>query len=181
MAEKYGKKVKALMTGELKEVFSENTGFIFSSIENMKASDMDKLRKKMRQSGSRFLVVKNRLADLALKEMKLAELSDTVREQKILGIGVIKKDPVLVAKLLAEFSKGNEGFNVLKGYLESRVLTKDEIKRLAELPGREQLLAMVVRTMNAPITSFAGVLASIVRSVLYTLKAVTEKKEKESE
>jgi len=83
MAEKYGKKVKALMTEELKEVFSENAGFIFSSVENIKANEMDKLRKNMRQSGSRFMVVKNRLADLALKEMKLTELSNTAREQKV--------------------------------------------------------------------------------------------------
>ncbi|MBL7073271.1 MAG: 50S ribosomal protein L10 [Candidatus Omnitrophica bacterium] len=177
MAEKYGKKVKELMTVEMKKVFSENEGFILSSIENIKATEMDRLRKKMRQSGTRYMVIKNRLAELALTEANLTELAPDVREQKIMGVGVIEKDPVLVAKLLAEFSKANKGFNISKGYLDGRVLTKDEIKHLAELPGREQLLAMVLSMMNAPITGFACVLSQIVKSVLYALKAVSEKKQ----
>jgi len=177
MTEKYGKKVKELMTGEMKKVFSENEGFIFSSIENIKATEMDKLRKKMRQSGSKYMVVKNRLAELALTEANLTELSDAVREHKILGVGVIEKDPVLIAKLLAEFAKENKGFNISKGYLDGRVLTKDEIKHLSELPGREQLLSMVLSMMNAPITGFACVLSAVVKSVLYALKAVSEKKQ----
>jgi len=176
MAEKYGRKIKELMTGEMKKVFSENEGFIFSSVENIKATEMDKLRKKMRQSGSRYMVVKNRLAELALTSANLTEFADVVREHKILGVGVIEKDPVLVAKLLAEFSRANKGFNVSKGYLDGRVLTKDQIKHLAELPGREQLLAMVLSMMNAPITGFACVLSAVVKSVLYALKAVSEKK-----
>lgn len=178
MAEKYGKKVKELMTVEMKKVFSEKEGFILSSIKNIKATEMDKLRKKMRQSGTRYMVVKNRLAELALTSANLTELAPAVREQKIMGVGVIEKDPVLVAKLLAEFSKANKGFNISEGYLDGRVLTKDEIKHLAELPGREQLLAMVLSMMNAPITGFACVLSALVKSVLYALKAVKEKKEK---
>jgi len=177
MAEKYGKKVKELMTAEMKKVFSENMGFVFSSVENIKAKDMDKLRKKMRKSGSRYMVVKNRLANLALKEAGISELCDTVSDQKILGVGVIEKDPVIVAKLLSEFSKENDGFNISKGYLEGRILTKEKVKELADLPGRDQLLAMVASTMNAPITGFVGVLASLLRSVLYALEAVKEQKE----
>jgi len=179
MAEKYGKKVRELMVGEMKNVFSEKKGFVVSSVENIKASEMDVFRKRMRQSGSRFVVIKNRLARIALKEAGISELCDTVNEKKILGVGVIEEDPVLVAKLMMEFSRQNKGFKVADGYLEGRQLTAEKIKELSELPGREQLLAMVVGTLNAPIANFVGVLASVLRSILYALNAVKEKKEEE--
>ena len=179
MAEKYGRKVKELMIQEMKDVFSENKGFVFSSIENIKASEIDVLRKKMRQSGSKYFVIKNKLAKLALEEAGINEFTSIVEEEKILGIGVIKEDPVLIAKMLTEFSKKNKGFQVSKGYIEGRLLQEDRIKELAELPGREQLLAMVVGMMNAPIAGFVGVLSSILRSLVYALNAIKEKKEGE--
>ncbi|MFH1394976.1 MAG: 50S ribosomal protein L10 [Candidatus Omnitrophota bacterium] len=180
MAQKYGKKVKEIMVEEMKNVFTENTGFVFSKVENIKSSEIDKFRKKMRQSGSRYMVVKNRIADLALKEAGISELCGTVKEKHVLGVGVIKKDPVHVAKMMVEFSKENSGFKISNGYLEGRVLEASKVKELSELPSREQLLAMVLGTMNAPITSFVGVLAAMVRSLLYALKAVKEKKQEQT-
>ena len=179
MAEKYGKKTKKLMIDEMKEVFSENKGFIFSSINNIKASEIDKLRKKMRQSGSYYMVLKNRLAERALKDAGIESFSDKVNEKKVLGIGLIKKDPVQVAKLMAEFAKANKGFKLSEGYLEGQVLAAEKVKELSELPGREQLIAMVVNIINAPISGFVGVLGAINRSLVCVMNAIKEKKEKE--
>jgi large subunit ribosomal protein L10 len=180
MAEKYGKKVRELMIREMKDVFSGKKGFVISSFENVKASEMDTFRKKMRQSGSRFMVIKNRLARIALKEAGISELNETMSEKKVLGIGIIEEDPVLVAKLMMEFSKKNKGFKVADGYLEKQPLAAERIKELSELPGREQLIAIVVGTLNAPISNFVGVLSSVVKKILYVLNAVKEKKEKEN-
>jgi large subunit ribosomal protein L10 len=177
MSENYGKKVRSLMVSEMKDVFSENKGFVVSSIENLKASEINVLRKKMRQSGSRYLVVKNRLAVRALEEAGIEGVADTVREKKILGLGVITEDAVQVAKTMVEFSKANKGFSVSNGYLEGRFLTAERIKELSDLPSREQLLAMVVGMMNAPITGFVGVLSSVVRSIVCALNAIKEQKE----
>ena len=179
MAEKYGRKVRELMVGEMKDVFSGEKGFVVSSVENIKASEIDKLRKDLRKSGSRYMVIKNRLARIALEEAGIKELSGAMSENEILGIGVINEDPVQIAKLMMDFSKKNKGFKVSQGYLEGRVLEAKKIKELSELPGREQLLAMVVGTMNAPIANFVGVLASVLRSLVYALNAVKEKKETE--
>ena len=177
MAEKYGKKAKELMIKEMKSIFSENKGAIFASIENVKASEIDVLRKKMRQSGSRYLVIKNRLAGIALDEAGMSELAATVKEKKVLGIGIVNEDPVQVTKMMMEFSKKNKGFELSSGYLEGRMITPEKVKELADLPSREQLIAMVVGMMNAPISSFVGVLSSVLRSLVYALNAVKEKKE----
>ncbi len=165
------------MVKEMKDVFSGNKGFVFSSIENVKASEIDVLRKRMRRSGSKYLVVKNRLACRALEDAGIEGLSDTVREKKTLGIGVIEEDPVRVARLMMEFARECKGFEVSKGYFEGRLIEKDRIKELSELPGREQLIAMAIGMMNAPVANFVGVLSSILKSLLYALNALKEKKE----
>lgn len=180
MAEKYGKKVKELQVKEMRRVFSENKGFIFSNIGTMKATEIDILRKKMRKCGVRYIVIKNRLADIALKEVNINGFSDLLNRKEMFGIGVIKDDPVEVAKLMTGFSKENAGFKVADGYLEGRVLCQEKVKELSELPAKEQLIAMVVGTLNAPISNFVNVLSSVVRSVVYALNAVKEKKESES-
>lgn len=177
MAEKYGQKVRDMMVKEMKDIVSEKKGFVVSSVENIKASEIDVFRKQMRQSGSRYFVIKNKLANIALKEAGVDEMASSISEKKTHGIGVIEEDPVIVAKLMAEFSKKNKGFSVANGYLEGRVLSAEKIKELADLPSREQLLAMVVGMMNGPISGFVGVLSSLLRSVLYALNAVKEKKE----
>ncbi len=177
MAEKYGKKVRELMVKEMKDTFTGNKGFVFASVENVKADEMDVLRKKMRQSGSKYFVLKNRLAQIALKEAGLDELCDVVKENKTFGVGVITDDPVKIAKITMEFAKKNKGFSVSRGYLEGRVIDSAKVKELAELPGREQLIAMVLQMMNAPISGFVGVLSGVLRSLLYALNSIKEKKE----
>ena len=76
-----------------------------------------------------------------------------------------------------EFSKKNAGFNVSQGYLDGKVLTADRIKQLAELPSREQLIAMVVGLVASPIRNFTGTLSAVIRSLVYALNAVKDKKE----
>jgi len=177
MDEKYGKKVRELMVKEMKDVFDEKKDFIFTNFENIKAKDFDDFRKKIKDVGTRYLIVKKRLGKIALESAGLSELSDVFEEKKNIGIMVVDKDPVVTAKLLMEFSKKNTGFAVSMGCLEGRVLSKEKIKELSNLPSREQLLAMVVRTMNAPISGFVGVLASVLRSICYVLNAYKDKKE----
>lgn len=176
MAEKYGRKFRELMLGEMKETVTEGKGFIVSRIEGIKATSMDGLRKKLKKSGSRYVVVKNRLAKRALKESGITEMTGALEEKKILGLGIIKDDPVQVAKILMDFSKENPGFTVSNGYLEGQVLSAERVKELSKMPSRQQLIAMTVGMMNAPITSFVGTLSSLLRSVLYALNGVKEKK-----
>ncbi len=177
MAKKYGKKVKELMAKEIKDLLPGNSGFLISSVEKIKASQINELRKSMRKSGSRYLVIKNRVMKRVLKEAGVSGLDEVVSRKSILGISVVKDDPVLVAKLLMEFSKKNQGFKVVEGYIDGKVLSVENVKQLSELPGREQLIAMAVGMIASPIRSFVGVLGGILRSPLYALNSIKEKKE----
>ena len=177
MAVKYGKKVRELMVKEMKDLFENENGFVFSSFDNIKNVDIDSFRKKVKQSGTRHVVLKKRISKIAMDDAGLSEITGVLDERKNVGMTIIKDDPVLIAKILMEFAKANKNFNVSKGYLEGRSLEAEKVKELAELPSREQLLSMVLGTMNAPITGFVGVLASIIRSLCYVLKSLQEKKE----
>jgi large subunit ribosomal protein L10 len=179
MAEKYGRKIKELMVREMKDLFSENEGFVFSSFEKIKATDMDAFRRKLRQSGSRYFVIKNRTSKIAMEEAGLKDFTGILEEKKSIGIGVIKEDPVKVAKVMIDFAKENKGFEVANGFLDGRLLTPEKIKELSQLPGREQLIAMVLSAINAPVSGFVGVLSSVLRSLCHTVNALKEKKEKE--
>jgi large subunit ribosomal protein L10 len=178
MTEKYGKQVRELMKKEMKNVISNNKGFVFSSMENLKASDIDTFRKKMKQSGARYLLVKKRLAKIALEEAGLAELAQlTDQDKKALGMGVIKDDPVNVIKTMIEFSKSNKGFVVAGGYFDGIVLDAARVKQLSELPSREVLLSRLLGAMNGPITGFVGVSAGILRKFMYAINAIKDKKQ----
>ncbi|MBU0570652.1 MAG: 50S ribosomal protein L10 [Candidatus Omnitrophica bacterium] len=178
MAEKYGKKVRELMVKEMESVFGNEKGFMFTSFESIKAPDMDGFRRKVHGLGTKYVIVKKRLGKLALSNRGLSEFEGVFDERKNIGVMVLKNDPVLTAKLLVDFSKKDKNFTVAAGYLEGQVLTQEKIAEIAALPGRKQLLAMVAATMNAPITSFVGVLAATLRSLCYVLNACKDKKEK---
>ncbi len=179
MSEKYGGKVRKLMVKETKETFTSSNGFIIASMENVKATEIDAFRKEIRQAGSKYFVIKNRLANIALEEAGIEGLTETVKQQSVLGVGVIQDDPVQIARMLVDFSKKKKGFNVAQGYLEGRVLSAERVKELAEMPSREQLIAMIVGMINAPISNFVGVLGSILSSLARVVNAIKEKKEKE--
>jgi large subunit ribosomal protein L10 len=177
MAEKYGKKVKDLMVEEIKETVFENKGFIFSNFSNIKTTAIDTFRKQLRNSGSRYFVIKKSMADLALKEAGVEGFDDIIEEKKSTGVGIIAEDPVEIAKIMTDFAKKNKGFEITSGYLDGRVLTAEKVKELSQLPGREQLLAMVVGTLNAPIAGFVNVLAGTIRSLSNVINAIKDKQE----
>ncbi len=164
------------MIKEAERLFTGGQGIVFSSFDGIKASEMDVFRKKLMKSGGRQFILKKRLGKIAMENVGLSELADVFEDNRNIGATLIKDDPAAIVKLLMEFAKANKNFNVTSGYLEGRVLNADKIREFAELPGREQLIAMVVRTMNAPITGFAGVLASVLRSLCYALNSLKEKK-----
>ena len=90
------------------------------------------------------------------------------------------EDPVAPAKILNDFSKDHKALEIKAGILDGKVIALDEVKALAELPSREELLAKLVGSMQAPISGLVNVLQGTIRNFVYTLEAVRQKKEQES-
>lgn len=175
---KYSRLSKELMMKELETKFKKHPNFIISKYTKLSASDINLLRRNVKKIKSEYFVIKNTLASKVIENLDRKDLASTVEGN--CGITFIGGDAVEAAKIILNFAKDHEQFNVRAGVIEGSTIDAEGLKRLASLPSREVLLTMVVSTMQAPISGFVNVLAALPRSFLYALKAVKDQKEKEN-
>jgi large subunit ribosomal protein L10 len=171
---------KQRKVSEIREKFENAKSVILTDYRGINVADMTELRKKLREAGIEFKVLKNTLVKIALEGKNVEELNDSLQGPTALAFSY--DDPVTPAKILSEFSKDHkDGLPKLKaGMLEGKAINADGVKALADLPSREVLLAMVLGGMQAPITGFVRASNGIVSSLVYALNAVREKKEQAS-
>jgi large subunit ribosomal protein L10 len=145
-------------------------------VENrgMAVADMTKLRAKARASGVYFRVVKNTLVRRAVADTPFAQLAEKMVGPLAYGIGT---DPVAVAKVLNDFAKGNEKFVITGGAMPGQVMSAKEIAALATLPSREELIARLLATMQAPVTKLARTLNEVPSKFVRALAAVRDAKQ----
>jgi large subunit ribosomal protein L10 len=138
---------------------------------------MTELRRKARGSGVYLRVLKNTLARRAVKDTPFAKLADQMVGPLVYGIS---SDPVATAKVMNEFAKGNEKFVIKAGAMPNAVISPKEVAALASLPSREELLAKLMATMQAPVAQFVRTLNEVPSKFVRTLAAVRDAKEKAS-
>jgi large subunit ribosomal protein L10 len=147
---------------------------VLSDFKGMPVEEMIRLRVKLRENGGELVIVKNTLARIAFTNGTHDALKDSFKENCAVAFGM--QDPVRVAKTVSDFARTSKTLTIKTGSLEGKLLTSDQIEAFAKLPGREELLARVLGTMNAVPTSFVSLFANMIRGMLYALKAVEEKK-----
>ena len=136
------------------------------------------LRQQLKDSGAEYLVVKNRLAKRALEETDLPDISDALLGPT--GVVLCYADIVAPAKAVSDFAKEHDDKPVFKlGILDNKVVSAEEVGRLAKLPSREQLLAELAGALEAPMAAFASALEGKVQEMSGLLEALKEKKEGE--
>jgi large subunit ribosomal protein L10 len=140
----------------------------FTDFTGLNVKRMTELRRRLRRAGVEYVVIKNTLALRAVNEAGLT----AERLRGPTGV-VLSRDPVTAAKVLADFARENEQRPAVKGgLLDGQALDQAQVKRLATMPSREQMLAdlgasfqapmsMFLGAMNALLTNFAGVLESL--------------------
>ena len=165
---------KDLIIAEVEKEIRERSVFFVARHDTVSAAGLDKLRTKLRQSNTRYLVVKKSLGKKALEKANLKNISDVM--EGACGIAFSGGDPVLSSKILVDFSKENEGFKIQTGFMNGAMMGVDQIKVLASLPSREVLIAKVVGTIQAPLARFVGVLSGTVKRVVTVLDAIAKKK-----
>ena len=133
------------------------------------------LRAKAKKSGMYLRVLKNTLARRAVKGTPFEKLVDKMVGPLMYGIAT---DPVAGAKVLSEFARENEHFVIRGGAMPNTMMSDKDIKELALLPSREELLSKLVGTMLAPIAKLARTLNEVPGKFVRTLAAVHEAKQK---
>ncbi|HEX2651479.1 MAG TPA: 50S ribosomal protein L10 [Burkholderiales bacterium] len=131
------------------------------------------LRAKARKSGMYLRVLKNTLARRAVKGTPFEKLSDQMAGPLMYGIA---QDPVAGAKVLAAFAKDNELFVIKGGAMANNLMSAKDVKTLATMPSREELLAKLLGTMQAPIATLVRTMNEVPGKFVRTLAAVRDAK-----
>ena len=145
---------------------------IVAEYRGLNVERVTQLRSKARKSGVYLRVLKNTLARRAIKGTPFEKLSELMVGPLMYGIS---QDPVAGAKVLSEFAKENEQFVIKAGAMPNAVMSVQEIKALAQLPSREQLLATLLGTLQAPMAKLVRTLNEVPGKFVRTLAAYRDK------
>ena len=163
---------KKAVVAEIAVQVSSAQAIIMAENRGLPVAAFTKLRKQARDNGVYLKVLKNTLVRRAVADSPFSGLADQMSGPLTYGMG---KDPVAVAKVLNDFAKGNDKFVIMAGGMPNSVMTAKEVSALASLPSRDRLIAMLMGTMQAPITKFVQTLNEVPARFARTLAAVRDK------
>lgn len=156
----------------------DSPAIFLTDFSGLDVKSMTRLRDELRKTGAEYMVVKNRLVRLALQELDIPDLSEWLNGPT--GVIIGHAGPVEAAKAVADFAKDHNDRPAFKvGVLENSVLDPSQIERLAKLPNKETLLAMLAGVLEAPMAALAGALEAKLQEMSGLLEALREKKEGE--
>jgi large subunit ribosomal protein L10 len=142
--------------------------------QGIKVPQVTALREKVRQSGGEYLVVKNTIALRAIDGNALGQLKEHFVGPTAVAFG---SDPVAIAKALTDFAKDVPVLQFKAGLVEGRAVPAAQIKDIASLPSREELIAKLLFLIQSPVARFVRVLAALPQSLVVVLDQVRQKKE----
>ena len=133
-----------------------------------------KLRKELREAGVSYRVIKNSLMRRAAKNVGYDSLEEVLVESTALALS--DDDYTAAAKILCKYADASKGkFTIKAGFVEGTILDANGVANLSKLPSREELVAMTLRGLNAPISGLANVLNANITGLVRTLSQIAEK------
>lgn len=166
---------KQEIVGELKDKFAKSKVVIATNYIGLNVAEMNSLRRKLRESGSEYHVVKNTLLHRASE----GNAAEPLREfyQQNTAVALSYSDPVAPAKILVEFAKDNPKLIIKAGALNGKLVSANGIKALADLPPRDVLLGQLLSVMNGVPISLVRVLSGVQQQLVNVLLAIQDQKQ----
>lgn len=169
---------KEAIVEELAEQIGENSVVLLSDFTGMDVATATEIRERFRQASVTYRVVKNTLARRALAKAGRDALIEHLNGPS--GVVMAGSDPAEAARILVEFEKKKNTPKIGPGWVDQGVMTAADIRRIAALPSREQLLAQIAAGFQAPVSGLARLLHELARQLVSTLDEVGKKKAAES-
>ncbi len=170
---------KQTFVGEFRDKVREAPVLYLTDFTGLDVKSMTLLRQRLKESGAEYLVVKNRLVKLAVADLDLPDISESLLGPT--GVVFGYEGIVEPAKVVSDFAKEHDHKPVFKvGILDNQVVSAAEIERLAQLPPREQLLAQLAGALEGPMAALASALEGKVQEMSGLLEALKEQKEGEA-
>lgn len=144
---------------ELKEKFEKSKLVILTDYRGINVDDITKIRADLRKANCDYKVAKNTTLKFAAKEANLEGITDLLEGPTAITFSY--EDYVQPAKVLYEYAKNSEFYKIKGGIMDGKVISVDEILKLAKLPSREMLLTQVATALLANIRNVAVVLDQV--------------------
>lgn len=165
---------KEATVSQVVEKFNKSQAVILADYRGLNVQEVTELRKKLREAGVEYRVIKNTLTSRAAKEVNIEGLDEYLSGPTALAFGY--HDPVAPAKILANFAKDHKKLELKAGILEGKIIGTKAVKALAELPSREALLGQIAGLLQSPMRGLVTVLSGPLRNLAYATEAVRKQK-----
>ncbi|MFA5211194.1 MAG: 50S ribosomal protein L10 [Patescibacteria group bacterium] len=168
------RQIKEQTLKSLTEGLKNSKSAVFANFQGLKVTDSEELRKKCRELNIDYIASKKTLLKNALKDLNLEV--DTKSFEGGVAVVLGKEDEVAPAQVIAKFAKKHEVVSVFGGILEGKFIDSNKVIELSNLPSKQELLAKLVGTINAPVSGFVNVLAGNLRGLVTVLNAIKDTK-----
>ena len=149
------KEAKKNYVKEMKENFTSNESVMIAQYQGLNVTELDELRKELRDKGILFKITKNRITKIAIKETPVKDL-----EKYFTGptAAAISSDPITTAKILTKFAKSHDKLKIVAGFMDGKVLDQKEVAIIATLPSLEEARAKIVGILATPAQKLVSIL-----------------------
>jgi large subunit ribosomal protein L10 len=169
------KNEKAQAISELEAAIGKARNAFLIDFKGVTVPQVTELRKQVRETGSKYLVVKNTLALIALKDSPMIGMKD--RFSGPTAVAYNSTDAVKLAKALTRFAKDVPAMQFKGAMLDGQVVPAEQIQTIASLPSREELISKLLFVLQSPIRGLATVLQANIRNLAVVLNQVAKQKE----
>ena len=149
------KEQKKIYINEMTTQFDNSEAVIVTHYQGLNVTQLDDLRKKMREHGIKFKITNNRITKLALEKTKCKDLTNLFKGPTAVALS---KDAITTAKILTKFAKENENLKILGGIMGSDILDVVGVQNVATLPSLEEARAKIVGILSSPAQKILSIL-----------------------
>ena len=149
------KEAKKIYIEEMKKNFASNEAIMIAQYQGLNVTELDSLRKELREKGILFKITKNRITKIAIKDTPVKDL-----EKYFTGptAAAMSSDPITTAKILSKFAKSHNKLKIVAGFMDGKVLDDKEVAIIATLPSLEEARAKIVGILAAPAQKLVSIL-----------------------
>ena len=149
------KEAKKNYVEEMIKNFTSNESVMIAQYQGLNVTELDELRKELRDKGILFKITKNRITKIAIKDTPVKDL-----EKYFTGptAAAISSDPITTAKILTKFAKSHEKLKIVAGFMDGKVLDQTEVAIIATLPSLEEARAKIVGILATPAQKLVSIL-----------------------
>ncbi|MBL0849105.1 MAG: 50S ribosomal protein L10 [Candidatus Liberibacter ctenarytainae] len=163
---------KSVEIAELSKIFSSFSSIIVANYHGISVSQVNDLRKRLREAGGCVKVIKNSLVKIAIRDTDFQGMSDLFVGQSMI---VYSSDPIVAPKVSVGFANDNNRFVIIGGVLEGGVLDKDSIQKIASLPSIDKVRAKIINAIQFNASQLVRILGAPQTQIVRVFSAYVEK------